>query len=58
MLYRDKTGNLININICDFKNDHIYYNKITNLKRYIYKNFNNTIENVPKDNTQNLKSKI
>jgi hypothetical protein len=54
MLYRDKIGNIIIINRCDYKNDHIYYKAIMDLKRGIHKDFNNVIENAPKDTNRDL----
>ena len=32
MLFRKYDGTMIEINKCDYKNDHIYYNKIMSIK--------------------------
>lgn len=33
MLFRSITGSLVEINRCDYKNDHIYYKKIMDMQK-------------------------
>ena len=49
MLFRNSDGFLVEINKCDYKNDHIYYNKIMKIKHVLNTNTNINDTNMNKN---------